>query len=131
LTRADYDRERYEAIKADPVRYRAYLKAKSRHVKKWNNSHPEYHRRKNAQKRKILQQWVRDYFAVHPCVDCGESDPIVLEFDHVRGSKVADICQLVQHRTALAKIVIEVGKCEVRCANCHRRATYNRRRREA
>ena len=61
------------------------------------------------------------YFSTHPCFDCGEVDPMVLEFDH-RGDKAFDIARGLRDRNwgALSK---EIAKCDVVCANCHRRRT--------
>jgi hypothetical protein len=55
-------------------------------------------------------------------VDCGETDPVVLEFDHVRGEKKGEIAMMVRV-DGWDKIVEEMAKCELRCANCHRRKT--------
>jgi|HubBroStandDraft_1064217.scaffolds.fasta_scaffold01201_19 hypothetical protein len=63
---------------------------------------------------------VWEYLLQHPCVDCGERDPIVLEFDHVQGNKVNLISVLI-HRCSKGTLQLEIEKCEVRCANCHRR----------
>lgn len=57
-----------------------------------------------------------------PCLDCGESDPIVLEFDHVHGEKFDDISRMCG-RVNWSRIEEEITKCVVRCANCHRRKT--------
>jgi hypothetical protein len=57
------------------------------------------------------------------CVDCGEQDPLVLEFDHVSGEKQGNISEMVSIGTAWSRIENEVAKCEIRCANCHRRKT--------
>lgn len=57
------------------------------------------------------------------CVDCGEDDLLVLDLDHVRGKKVAGVTTLVAQGVSLVRIVEEINKCEVRCANCHRRKT--------
>ena len=63
-----------------------------------------------------------DYLSEAPCVDCGEMDPVVLDFDHV-GAKRAGVVQLADREAALAVLKEEIAKCEVRCANCHRRRT--------
>ncbi len=66
---------------------------------------------------------ISEYLSVHPCVDCGEDDPIVLEFDHVMGIKSFSICVGKRHQYPVARLLEEIAKCEVRCANCHKRRT--------
>lgn len=65
------------------------------------------------------------YYATHPCVDCGESDPVVLHFDHVRGTKIHNVSRMVRTHN-WRKVAAEIAKCEVRCANCHTRITAKR-----
>ena len=50
-----------------------------------------------------------EYFVTHPCLDCGESDPVVLEFDHLR-DKVFDIGQGLARRR-WAAVLAEIEKC--------------------
>jgi hypothetical protein len=68
------------------------------------------------------RRFVFDYLMNHPCVDCGETDPRVLEFDH-KSDKIANISDLMKAVTSLDRIELEIKKCDVRCANCHRRKT--------
>jgi hypothetical protein len=68
-----------------------------------------------------------DYLTQHPCVDCGEGDPIVLEFDHVRGKKLYNVSAMGVRVLSWTTILKEIEKCEVRCANCHRRKTAEQR----
>ena len=65
------------------------------------------------------------YLALHPCVDCGEPDPVVSEFDHREQSeKKASVATLLAVvRASWATIQREIDKCDVRCANCHKRRT--------
>lgn len=70
-------------------------------------------------------RYLIEYFRGHPCVDCGETDPVVLEFDHLR-DKEFEIANRLESRP-WATILAEIEKCEVVCANCHRRRTMMRR----
>ena len=66
-----------------------------------------------------------DFLRGHPCTDCGETDPVVLEFDHVRGTKRFEISRGITDRS-FESLMLEMAKCEVVCANCHRRRTAQR-----
>ena len=77
---------------------------------------------RNNKKRDVNREHIYKYLNTHPCVDCNESDPIVLEFDHVRGMKKWNIGDMVAH-TTIETLDNEIAKCDVRCANCHRRKT--------
>jgi hypothetical protein len=71
--------------------------------------------------------YLLDYFATHPCADCSEGDPVVLEFDHLDAEdKSFNIGQALSYRR-WQTILDEIEKCEVVCANCHRRRTARRR----
>jgi len=70
--------------------------------------------------RKRNREFITQYLSTHPCVDCGEADPVVLEFDHRDPTtKKADVGRLI-HTTTVAIVRAEVDKCDVRCGNCHR-----------
>lgn len=97
-----YGRRHYEGHRAD------YLaRAKSR----------------NRSDRGRFRARVLEYLKTHHCADCGESDPLILEFDHRdRASKIESVAALLARRSWRA-IEEEIAKCDVRCVNCHRRRT--------
>ena len=80
-------------------------------------------RRRRDIDRPANQRYVDDYLATHPCVDCGEADPVVLEFDHRDPSQKRDDVGRLAHSDSLVLVIAEVAKCDVRCGNCHRRRT--------
>lgn len=71
----------------------------------------------------IIRHEVINFLLNHPCVDCGEKDLLVLEFDHIKGKKKASVGTLIARGKAADIILKEIAKCDVRCANCHRRKT--------
>lgn len=81
------------------------------------NNLKTHHKAKKRGKNLILQ-----YLKSHPCIDCEESDPIVLEFDHIRGRKKFCISQRIHY--VWETLLKEIEKCDIRCANCHRRRHY-------
>lgn len=78
-------------------------------------------RRNNARYKTKCAAFVLNYLRTHPCVDCGEADPIVLDFDHVRGKKSFNVSRAKYDGISFARLNEEIAKCEVRCANDHRR----------
>ena len=82
-------------------------------------------RTRGTSSRAALAGRVFAYLIEHPCIDCGEADPIVLDFDH-RGDKTANVADLLRDRASWETIAAEIAKCDVRCANCHRRKTVER-----
>jgi len=104
------------------------LSCQRAYTKDWYNRNRKKHiaaaRVRRDREAKNLGRKIRDYLRDHPCVDCGESDPEVLDFDHLR-DKRADVSRLVHGAVSWDIVFAEIAKCEVRCANCHRRRTAN------
>jgi hypothetical protein len=100
---------RQEYAKAHYSRNVAYYKAKAASART----------RGRSGNRAVVDAFLAD----HPCVDCGESDPVVLDFDHVDPKLKLDTVGRIQHSGGRARLLREMDKCEVRCGNCHRRKT--------
>ena len=111
------------------VRRASYCKTCSRkYIKSHYNMNRQYYltkaRARNEHIRQKAQKYIGEYLSTHPCVDCGESDILVLEFDHrIRSGKEEHIASIIRKTGSLEKLIQEISKCDVRCANCHRRKT--------
>jgi protein-arginine kinase activator protein McsA len=82
---------------------------------------------RTALAKRIARELAGEHLLSHPCVDCGEDDIRVLDFDHRPGSgKTRNVMFLVNNGYSLARIQTEIEKCDVRCRNCHARVTYER-----
>jgi hypothetical protein len=75
-----------------------------------------------AKRKANLRNYLNDYLVIHPCIDCGETDPVVLEFDHKNpAEKRHNISALIMAGNSIKRLMSEIEKCDVRCSNCHRR----------
>lgn len=92
-------------------------------IKRWRAKNKdktkEYNRTYAARTKGVKMIWLHKYLSEHPCVDCGETNTLVLVFDHVRGKKVDGVVQLAVSGRSMKKIEAEIKKCDVRCRNCH------------
>lgn len=104
---------------------------RTHNMERYHDNHDHYAKHhtlltKNKRQEKMLR--VLEYLQTHPCIDCGEADPIVLEFDHREDAiKISAVAVLITHNCGWEKIKTEIDKCDVRCANCHRRRTASKR----
>jgi hypothetical protein len=80
----------------------------------------ELHRQKQVNKQRLAE--IKESSG---CKDCGESNPIVLDFDHLKDKKY-NISRMIHDGFSWKAIKKEIEKCEVVCANCHRIRTHNR-----
>ena len=106
-------------VARDPEKQRA---AKRRYYER----NRDVYRAKNKRKRLRLREIFREAKSV-PCMDCGVRYPAyVMDFDH-RGDKEALVSLLI-NQLSLVRLQIEIAKCDVVCANCHRERTYGGQR---
>ena len=84
----------------------------------------DYYKEKVNSNRPALKdknrKFIREYLKNNPCVDCGISDVRVLQFDH-KELKINDPNRrgFGELMTSRPKLIAEIAKCDVRCANCH------------
>jgi hypothetical protein len=78
--------------------------------------------RKNEKKKRAeLRKFIDDYKLARGCRDCGfDKHPAALDFNHRDAKEKEFHISVAFHRVGRAKLMREIEKCDVVCANCHR-----------
>lgn len=115
--------------KVKNIRRQVHCKDCSRlYIRIHYKNHTKYYVEKARKRTKLIRErsyaYLGPYLLTHPCVDCGEKNILVLEFDHKnRKVKIGEISHIIGNGATLEKLIAEVKKCEIRCSNCHRKKT--------
>jgi hypothetical protein len=76
---------------------------------------------RNNRLRIELRKRLLEYLYDKSCTFCGVSDIRVLDFDHINPSEKAfSVARALTDCVAWDRILAEIKKCQILCANCHR-----------
>ena|ERR1700712_1096671 len=105
--------------------YRAHRKSyQKEHYAKYKEFYLFRAQLSNKKLREQFHQRMRAYMLDKFCEYCGECDPIVLEFDHINPeTKSFNISQAARFGKDWGIVLAEMEKCQILCANCHKRRT--------
>lgn len=78
--------------------------------------------KRNKKNRLLIKKFIYEFKLKNSCKICGESDPATLDFDHIKKKKNV-IAKMVANSNSINTIKKEIEKCQVLCANCHRKKT--------
>lgn len=89
---------------------------------RWNRANRKRRREINKGVRLRLRSWFEELKRSKRCTLCPEHDPACLDFHHrSETAKLKEVSVMVCRGYSRNKILEEIEKCEVLCANCHRK----------
>lgn len=78
-----------------------------------------------AKRKKEIKDWFKNYKQSLKCNRCPEDHISTLDFHHRDSSKKdISISVAISNGWSIKRILKEIEKCEVLCANCHRKEHY-------
>lgn len=101
---------------------------KARYQRKYYLKNKRYFIDKGLDQKQKIRSFIYSLKEKNPCVDCGVSYPYyVMDFDH-KYDKNFNVSQMTS-RYGKEKLLEEIAKCDIVCANCHRERTYSKYKR--
>lgn len=110
---------------SDPIKRAEYNK---NYLRKHYQDNKQYYFDKKLRRKKEAEAYVNELKEGKPCKDCGNSYPVyAMDFDHREGEKKErGISLMVRRGVSIKKILLEIKKCDLVCAVCHRIRTHKR-----
>lgn len=104
-----------------------------KHFKTWYEKNKKLQAKRCLENRKRIKEWLKEFKSTLKCIKCGENHPSCLDFHHRDSEeKEGDISGIVGRKGwGIEKILKEIEKCDVLCANCHRKLHYEERQRDS
>lgn len=114
-----------ESFPLSNFRLRKYSNGKTHRLWKCKSCYAD----NKKSRREEIRQWFVEYKQTLACADCGVADHRVLEFHHrdksTKEGKISD--WVTKGIKSKENILVEIAKCDVLCANCHRILHYEER----
>lgn len=96
---------------------------RSKYFKEYYKKNRKRYRNHAYVQRRENQLCMLNFLADKKCLDCKETDPVVLQFDH-RDPKMKKFnVSAMLNGFSWPAILNEIKKCDIRCANCHIKKT--------
>lgn len=113
--------------KANGIRRTKCAECQNEYSRSHYINNKEYYLNRNRQQKKRNRQTVREYKENSPCTDCKGNFPYyVMEFDH-REPELKSFNIGKTDWGNMRPINAELEKCDLVCANCHKKRTHIRR----
>lgn len=91
------------------------------HYHKYGSKYREHAIERNRKIKNNLRAHMLDYLRDKSCANCGMNDARVLEFDHIVPAKKSfSIARAMASTFSWERIMNEITKCQILCANCHK-----------
>lgn len=104
------------------IRQSACALCQSNATKKHYKNNPAPYKKRAKEYRAKVQARFIEWLSDKSCIDCEETDLVVLDCDHIADKKF-NISEMVKDSKPWEEILQELAKCEIRCSNCHRKKT--------
>ena len=100
------------------------------YMRKWYEKNKAKHISYVRNRDKKIKDWLKDYKSSLSCEKCGENHPACLDFHHINPNEKSFALGRVDKFLSIKLLQNEIAKCEVLCANCHRKEHYNQKEKE-
>lgn len=94
---------------------------RKKYQKKYYEAHKEKVKENSRRAREKFHKKWTEFKASLSCTKCGESHPAALDFHHIVRSKTNKKVFKLVHNHNWTDLMLEIDKCVVLCANCHRK----------
>lgn len=92
--------------------------------RKWYILHASSEKSHVRRRKLSIRRWFEGYKSGLKCSICSENHPATIDFHHHSGKKDFAVGYMTLNGYSIERIKKELEKCQILCANCHRKLHF-------